>query len=559
MPRCSTSGHWFRRVWIQGMAMIVMIGVGSILPMQAVASMVEGSPADTLSQAAEQAQLLMEHSYLEPVEYERDNGTPSRARELAEHLRLEFIEELDALGLADPSSDYVVGHRVGMRVKAGLEDEALDVAQECGASAWWCAELTGFALHVKGEFAAADSAFRIALDRMPTGVRCGERGVGNIATMLTGSTARAYGRLDCAEREALEARFWWLADPLHLTEANERHLEHRARLVGLRLHHQQYLLTDPAGWGCGDRHWNGVVRHGWPPRLWSHFAPWVTGSDLPGQAFSPSMDAMEDPLGVDPGDWDLDPGGVGERYDLPYGSMREMEHQVGFFLRGDSAVVVAATEGVADRASTESVRQVGVVLSRNPEDPPVIERVRSGSAPYRFRMTAPADRHLVSVELLTDSGAARARFGGGLSEYGANGLGLSNLLFFDWSETQAEELDSIEPYVLGTTRLTMEDTVGVYWEVYGVNEDDTLGISLRVVDESPGFLRRLGQTLRLVGPAEGVTLSWDAQSGPDEDVHLGTSLQFGLEGLDPADYRLELTVERDGEAVTEVRRFSVGS
>jgi hypothetical protein len=39
----------------------------------------------------------------------------------------------------------------------------------------------------------------------------------------------------------------------------------------------------------------------------------------------------------------------------------------------------------------------------------------------------------------------------------------------------------------------------------------------------------------------------------------GDAPQFGLEGLDPADYRLVLTVERDGETVTEVRRFSVGS
>jgi hypothetical protein len=43
---------------------------------------------------------------------------------------------------------------------------------------------------------------------------------------------RGYRETACQEWAEVEARLWWLADPLYLRPGNDRYTEHRSRVVG---------------------------------------------------------------------------------------------------------------------------------------------------------------------------------------------------------------------------------------------------------------------------------------------------------------------------------------
>jgi hypothetical protein len=78
-------------------------------------------------------------------------------------------------------------------------------------------------LHVRGDYAAADSAFAVALDSMPAPTRCHWL---NLAPLLDDDIRGTYRKMSCAEREAVDARIWWISDPLYMIPGNERRTEH---------------------------------------------------------------------------------------------------------------------------------------------------------------------------------------------------------------------------------------------------------------------------------------------------------------------------------------------
>jgi hypothetical protein len=552
------------------LVIMIVMSVGGSLPAEGVLGLQtsehvagfhprSGVGSDTISLAEAQAKRVLAFRYIRPVHDEKVRYEAiGRAQNLAAARRPEMIQELDALGEVDPTNDFIIGHRVKLRMTSGRREQALEVARTCRGTDWWCAELTGLVFHSLGDFVAADSAFQVSYAAMPESERCGERGVSDIGAMLQGRVLREYRRLGCGERQVLESRFWWLADPLHLMEANDRLTEHRARLVGLRLLEQQQALR--GRWGaywCYDRCWEGVLRHGWPVEFWGPERDFASISHLPGVSLAPPQEAVENPMGIDPDDWELEPRAGRERYDLPYGPLYSLPQQVAFFRRGDSARVVAATDFRGHPLALSGAREVGMVLSRGPADVPVRVSTHELLDLHRFQVTVPDEHHLVSVEAVSDRrGVGRARFATGLVESSSGGLGLSNLLLFDWSATQGETLDRVFPHMMGTTEVTAESAVGVFWEVYGVEERETLSVTLQVTpEEDGGFFRRIGRVLRLVGATEGVRLGWEAPVGGE--AILGNSLQVDLGTLDPGRYRLEVTVELGDDSATESRRFSV--
>src|SRR5437870_5020027 len=109
---------------------------------------------------------------------------------------------------------------------------ALATARACRAAPWWCQALTGLAWHLAGDFGAADSAYRAALDAMPSDERCRWS---DVAPLLDGALARRYRRLRCDERGAFEQRLWWLAQPLYSLPGNDRRTEHLARATMARI------------------------------------------------------------------------------------------------------------------------------------------------------------------------------------------------------------------------------------------------------------------------------------------------------------------------------------
>ena len=82
----------------------------------------------------------------------------------------------------------------------------------------------------------------------------------NLAPLLDDDVRGTYKKLPCPQREAIDARIWWVADPLYMVPGNERRTEHYSRVL------HTALETDAAnayGWSWGGDVAELIVRFGW--------------------------------------------------------------------------------------------------------------------------------------------------------------------------------------------------------------------------------------------------------------------------------------------------------
>lgn len=470
-------------------------------------------------------------------------------------MRPAIIGILDEAAERVPGDDWIAGHRVGMRVKQGMLPEAVAAAAECRATHWWCAALHGFALHESGLYPEAEEAFERALNSMPHDQLCAWRH--DLVMVLSGDLATRFAGADCEERGEIETLVWWLADPLYLQPANDRRTEQFARMVGMRLHHELIFPRE-----CLDPHHAGLLRRDWPDWWWSNAAPPPAVlpedgvPDHDGFGFIPPAEVVRDPRSPETGVWGATrPRSLHEeRYNPHYGPFFTLDQQTGFLARGDSLLVAAAANTATSGLDGARTVTAGIVLSRAPDDEPVMVVDDTAPGTHRFILTVPDDAWLISVEALaSDHGAARARFGHRLPER-VGAFGLSDILLFDWDDDIGEQLDDVLPRMLGTTRLERDRKVGIYWEMYGVDRDDDIEITLRVTPHESGFLRRLGESLRLVGRRAAVGVEWQDQVGRTDIV--SRTLQVDLGSLSRGTYTLEVQA-RDGAGATVVARRDI--
>jgi hypothetical protein len=432
---------------------------------------------------------------------------------IAQRLRPGLIERLDAFGRAIPGDDWIMRHRVGLRVKQGLPGDALDVLRNCRASDWWCAALTGFVLHQLGRVTESEAAFDSALDRMPPDIRCAW--AEEVVHLLDDDFASQYRSADCVTRKLLEDRIWWLADPLHLSPGNDRRTEHLSRVVAMRFHHDYLDLVDRT---CEPAHHEMILRHGWPEWWWSSVGNALDPYRPAGSGFMPTAVAASGAVGIralgqSENTMDLT---FGERYTAPYGPVRSLEQQTAFFARGDSLLVVAAA------AVEQSGGTAAVMLSRDAHDPPLMLR----------------DTFLVSLEVQSPAhGASRARFFHRLPDASPRGLSLSDLLVFDWADALPEHIDAVFPRMSPSTRLRTGAQIGLYWELYGTARLAGVTFALRMRPERGGVIRRLGELLRLVARRDAIALEWDE---PAAGAFMRKQLRLDLSGLAEGRYTLEL-------------------
>jgi len=479
--------------------------------------------------------------------------------EIVQRERPRVIEALDEAAEALPGDDWIVGHRVGMRVKHERLDEAVEVASQCQGSPWWCQALTGLAYHMRGDSMAAHEAFDRSLEAMPAEVRCEWNE--HVRHLLAGGIRGAYGDADCEGRDRLQERIWWLADPFHLLPFNDRRSEHLARMVGMELRCQ---LRDLRGGLCGRPDYFRVVTLGWPDWLWG-FERGDSRPRPPGHRFVPPPGVAMEPFDADPWDWDLMEEAQFERVHLSYDLIHDLQQQTTFFRRGDSTrvVVVADMHQHVLRGAPEL--NMGVVLSRGPEGSPVVHRLQGPPQRMVLDTVLPDREYLVSVEALAErSGAARSRFGSRLPEPTQAGLGLSHPVLLEWSEdldrvadgdpVGGVALDAVLDRIIGSNRLRSGREVGVFWETYGLEalEAETMEVSLTVRKVDEGRLRRLARWLRITGPSQVQSLSWEelVAEGPVQ----GRVLRMRLPDVDPGRYLLELAVTTRGTEPAEAQR-----
>lgn len=516
----------------------------------------------------------------------------------------EALSTLDESGVRFPGDDFIVGHRIGLRVRVGEWEEALLLAMDCRGTPWWCMALRGLVFHVTDDFGEAEHAFAASMGAMPGWQRC--EWVNSLELLIPNPVLEEFLGSDCLGRAALERRIWWMAHPLFLLSANDRRTEHYARLVGIHLYDQVSSLV---GQPCGHNPFQFVVsstrlpessrpeailsgrrgaetlpndpctrlmRVGWAPE-WDDLyeAPTTSEPDRPGllpaiastlepegYSFLPSEDAFSDPFSSLPSEWapHFGPGGpTSESYDPTYGPIYELDQQTAFFQRGDSVAVVAGIDLLGHPLRAGPV-EIGLILARSELHAPVIVREQVAEpGRHVLRAMVPADGYLVGVEVLRESrGAGRVRFGKTVPARSEGGGSVSDLLLFDWVPgTEADdELDAIVPRILGRTRLTRRQEVGVYFELYGVSEEETVDVTL-TLEPVRGFFGRLLSALR-VSPPHRIRTGWEEGM---ELVGLGTArraLRVDLASLTEGEYIFKLTLRTpDGEEVIATSEVEV--
>ena len=482
----------------------------------------------------------------------RDYVVPEEGNDIR-RARAELLRDLEKASAALPGDDWIVGQRVRYLVEA-RDTAAIGVARSCRASKWWCEALLGLALHVEGNFAGADSAFSMALDDMPPLTRCSWT---NLSPLLDDDAREAYEKMACAQREVVNARIWWVADPLYMTPGNERRTEHFSRVM------QTALQKDAANtYGMS---WGGdlaelILRFGWAEK-WTQEAwpsqhqvrPAITGHERePGFHFFLTRKPPDSVAQIADSLFDIRQLPLREQYSPAYTrAFVGLDAQVARFRRGDSTRVVAAYDVSSDTIFGRRIFAAALVIMPDESAAPLRTEVARSPAKNVLTVTTPWKSQLVGVELLARDSAGAARWRSGLAEIplDSGGVSVSDLLFVDGSPSLPLDLNDAIAHVHGGTKFRRDTKVGLFWEIYGrTPADSALPISLTITPIDDGLLRRAFRALRLAPKLTPLNVRW--QENGASGVMSARSLLLDLSLVPAGRYAVKLEVGNYPTTVT---------
>lgn len=411
---------------------------------------------------------------------------------------------LDSVAARRPGDGWILGQRVRYLTEVERLDEAAAAVEQCRADRWWCTALRAFLAHLRQDFAEADAQFAASLAAMPDTLRCAWT---DLSEILDGDLASTYRGASCEDRQALNERIFWLADPLYLTPGNERRTEHFARLVYDRLHDGTAIVSD-LRWGEDNREL--VLRYGWSEGWEQTRAdplsakPSIIGRRRRGgEHFLPPLDFVTSPADIGWDSWDLDPELPRERYAAGgITAFDTLGTQVAVFRRRDGVVVVAALAipgRQPDGAEAARPSDVALAATRDEGSGVLMTRDTVASREARISLRLPAVPVLLSVEALNhfDRVAARRRYWLETPQDPPERFGISDLLMLDQTNTLPGTLDQAIPLARISTSFTRGDSISIFWEFYGTAATEGRAVSLVVTKEDRGFLRRTAEWLGL--------------------------------------------------------------
>jgi hypothetical protein len=373
----------------------------------------------------------------------------------------------------------------------------------------------------------------------------------DISLMLEGNARKRYDRLQCTDRGQFEARFWALSRPLYLLPANDLRTEHFARLTMARLIRMSGYPHDMA-WG--DDSEELLMRYGWetgwtrsPPSIGSQLDVHVIGHEpTPAFDFVPSADALTAPDSAVASDWELHDKLAQSRYAPRYArSVGELDHQIAFFRRGDSAVIVAAFDATDQTGFARDT--IDAALAVAPAASPDSATVSVDSTARRHSVLVAAAEWrplIVSVEARDSAERRVARARRVVRPPASSGrVTLSDLLLFDDPSNLPTSLDEASARARGSMRVDRTKPVGVYWEMYGVSPaGETLAYRLTVTRENMPWYRRAAEKLGVVERRAPVRMQWDEPSARPGAAR-SRALAVDFSTLPEGRYRIDLTLE----------------
>jgi hypothetical protein len=407
--------------------------------------------------------------------------------------REELIDTLAAAAHSLPGDEWILGQRVRYLVEVARPAEALALARNCRiARSWSCTALAGYAWHVMEDFRCADSAFADALRAMPEEER---RDWTDISVFLDGEARDIYLASSDQQRDSLERRFWWLADPLYTTPGNDRRTEQFARNVLARLYGDgaaEFFTTESPDVQ------QIILRHGLPAG-WIKTQYPVTSRILVyaphSRRFVPHPHFLLDPAAIQPREWIRPSSAPSATYAPTYvSSFTPLEHQVAVFQRGDSAVIVGAYDQSVDWTWLDELVEAALILRPDELSAPVVRSKRQRGPRGVLIVTVEAKPKLLSFELrsLIVGRAARVRYGLRLGARDPLRLAASSLLVLSRPDTLPTSLLRAVSHARGSLRARPAERLGLYWEVYGLGpQTEALWVSVamyKIGEGEPGQL-----------------------------------------------------------------------
>ncbi|MDP9277986.1 MAG: hypothetical protein M3P00_01060, partial [Gemmatimonadota bacterium] len=469
--------------------------------------------------------------------------------EEGKEIRLARAELLRALAKASatlPGDDWIVGQRIRYLTETH-DSAAIGVARSCRASKWWCEALLGLALHVNGDFAAADSVYSSALEDMPALTRCHWT---NLSPLLDDDIRGTYRKMPCDQRNGVNGRIWWVADPLYMTRGNERRTEHFSRMVHTALW-KDAANTYGTSWG-GDLA-ELMLRFGWAEKWtqqpatssYSQAQPSVTGHERePGFHFFLTQRPPDSLAQIVDSLFDVYQFPPREQYAPPYArSLVRLDAQVARFRRGDSTRVVAAFDVSADTVFGPRKFAAALIAMGDELATPARADVAESPAKSVLTVMTPWKSQLIGVELLAHDSAGAARWRSGFAEIplDSNRISVSDLLFVDGGTSLPADLSEAIGRTHGGTKFGRDTRIGLFWELYGLTPaDSTLPISLTITPIDQGLLRRTFRALRIAPKLTPLNIRW--QENGASGVLSPRSVMLDLSLVPAGKYAVKLEV-----------------
>jgi hypothetical protein len=449
--------------------------------------------------------------------------------------RRDAIEALRRYFSAAPHALEAAGPLVRLLILDDRAAEAVSAARTYAAlsdDALWANLLLGLAQHAAGDAAGAERSLVAALGRMDERTR---RQWADPTWLLDFREQRMVRGLAPHQRAEYERRFWIASNPLWLTEANERWVEHMARHAAARL-----LREAPRGAGAvrwGDDLDQLTVRYGTPAsraQVRGHrafeAAGYVEYYDTAQRAYSPERwlaDGFpQPPLPGEPPP--LYAGRARSGYALrTVHRVIDLPHQLTRFVVGDDVVLRVDAALPTPAAAGDSTR---VRLGLFAYDSAFTRRVQhvderawaADSLRFSLAVRLPASDLVYSVEALDSVAgfAARARYAipAGVPDEGPVVSDLLVAFPFEQGRLPTRRDDPLLR-ARPTLELNAGETLGIYAEVYRITgtEPEVMRVEIALEPaDRPGLIRQLG---RWIGRATGIAappsdprVAWQAAS-----------------------------------------------
>ena len=457
--------------------------------------------------------------------------------------RRDLIARLDSSALRLPGDNWIVAMRVHYRIDAKDFAGADSAASSCRASAWWCSALIGYAAHANGNEVRSDSAFTSAISAMDSTTACAWR---SVAPLLAGGDRNRYEKLSCAERTALEPRFWLLSAAMLSAPGNEWRNEFNARRVVSWIAERS---ATPHALAWGDDAEELVLRYGWPV-AWSRVQSsasmtfgdgGIIGHDpSPSFVFTPRDWLVDTTSAVGNDAWSFDDS-RGESRFAPRQVRRVSSATAQFarFRRGDSTLVVAAYA-----ARDDSLRAPATTLAVASLDGRVTVSAADSSAHGRVRVMAGGPSFVAGTDThdTTSHTLARSRVVFAAHADSGNSLTLSDLLVYRPGELPSETLDSALARAVAGDTVTRTAPIGLFWESYGLTAvSDTVDVAVTVERVDHGWIRSAKQRLGLTPVDTPIRMRWTDPRAATSAM-TGHSISLALDNLDAGRYRITLAL-----------------